>query len=760
LTEFHIERLEPRLQFSGGIKYGVAASGDPAKTGVLSATGPGLKDLGAQGVRLFTDVSFLSSDFDVTPSGKIYVRNPSLVTSLSYAKKYHAAGIDVTLCISLSIDRSMIDGSLLTDSTGASRGLRPSELRSPKVFRTWYDTLSKAQISKTDTTSVTKVLDFWEIGNEPNHGKEEYWSVDSTQPDGGIEEEMNSYVDHDLIPAYDVLHAIGEPVIGAGLASGTLAQFDELNNQPGARHHQYSDHADYLNFHPYGYLNSVDPTLTPQAEVQNFTSAMYDDGTVTKPFVITEYNISDFGHIYPLDPNANPTDTAAQLDTASDLDAVHTALLKAPHVKQECAWIYYYRLIATDGRTRGALFYPPPDGTSAYTPMPVIYDMFKQWARGMTPPAPKIGGGIVNLGAKPVSNAVATQKDGKTLVLSDDGVRRYDSQGNLDTSYGINGFAKLPMIGKALALQGDGNLVVAGNANDAAATPLPYHLVVMRLSTKGTIDKGFGSEGVFALADGSGSDAQSIALRAGKIVVAGARNGTRDGIVIRLDLSGALDPTFGDGGAADVKKRGRFSDVSVAKTGAVTVLLSPYSLSPQTSVVRYTRAGALDAKFSKDGISDAQPIIGDGMFVEGTGSVTLVGHAPLAQRQVLAHYTARGNVDISFGVSGVQTLSGKKFIRGTPIELPDGSRYLYGSIGSSLASDAKRIFISKLSPAGQFDRGFGAGGVMTLASPNVQDLPLAAAINSDGKLTLAASTFTQDDGGGITQELFLTVDLI
>ena len=110
----YFEPLEPRLQFSG-IQYGFDVSGDPAATGVLHDTGPGLKDLGAKGVRLFTNVSFLASDFAALPSGKIYLRKPELVTALGYAKKYHAAGIAVTLCIQLSLDRSMTDGSLLID---------------------------------------------------------------------------------------------------------------------------------------------------------------------------------------------------------------------------------------------------------------------------------------------------------------------------------------------------------------------------------------------------------------------------------------------------------------------------------------------------------------------------------------------------------------------------------------------------------------------------------------------------------------------
>src|SRR2546421_5609983 len=227
----HIEHLERRVQFSTVIKYGMDASGDPDLSGVLADRGPGLKDLGAQGVRLFTDVSFLSSDFGVLPGGKIYVRKPELVTSLGYAKKYHDAGIAVTLCTQLSMDRSMTDGSLLIDkATGKTRRLLPTELASPKAFGAWYDMLSKAQISQTDKTAVTTVLDFWEIGNETNSPKGSYWPNDPTQPDRGVKDEMDSYVDHALIPAYNVLSKIHEPVIGAGLASGTFEQFNELNN--------------------------------------------------------------------------------------------------------------------------------------------------------------------------------------------------------------------------------------------------------------------------------------------------------------------------------------------------------------------------------------------------------------------------------------------------------------------------------------------------------------------------------------------------
>ena len=133
-----------------------------------------------------------------------------------------------------------------------------------------------------------------------------------------------------------------------------------------------------MNFHPYSYFDSPITYLTPQAEVNNFMTAIYGDGTVKKPFVITEYNLSDFNHAYPLDPDPNPSETAEQQGVANDLDAAHTQLLDTPRVQLRCAWIYYYRLVAEDSKPRGALFYPPPDGSSPYVLMPeALYDMFK-----------------------------------------------------------------------------------------------------------------------------------------------------------------------------------------------------------------------------------------------------------------------------------------------------------------------------------------------------------------------------------------------
>ena len=127
-------------------------------------------------------------------------------------------------------------------------------------------------------------------------------------------------------------------------------------------------------------------------------------------------------------------------------------------------------------------------------------------------------------------------------------------------------------------------------------------------------------------------------------------------------------------------------DAAAAASRAIRDLPMPggpttFTTPPFPSIVRFTSAGVLDTSLSKDGITDGQPIISDGMLVDGDGSVTLIGHKPMANNQVLARYTSSGDL-----ATDPVTITGTKFMRGSPIERPDGSRYLYGSIASSLTT--------------------------------------------------------------------------
>jgi uncharacterized delta-60 repeat protein len=140
-------------------------------------------------------------------------------------------------------------------------------------------------------------------------------------------------------------------------------------------------------------------------------------------------------------------------------------------------------------------------------------------------------------------------------------VARFGSSGRWDASFGSQGkmvidFAGLDDGAFALAVDANGNIVVAGRANVAGpmSAQAGWDAVIVRLTSKGNLDKKFGTNGRTAYLDiGGGEDAfQSLALQPdGKILAIGRGSlpgNAWDILVARYNANGILDPTFhGDG---------------------------------------------------------------------------------------------------------------------------------------------------------------------------------------------------------------------
>jgi len=85
-----------------------------------------------------------------------------------------------------------------------------------------------------------------------------------------------------------------------------------------------------------------------------------------------------------------------------------------------------------------------------------------------------------------------TEKCSYTVVVG-----RYNVDGSPDISFGNNGLTNIPMgksraVGRKIAIQSNGKIVVVGNAGTIASR-YPPDLVIFRLNTDGRIDKYFGS---------------------------------------------------------------------------------------------------------------------------------------------------------------------------------------------------------------------------------------------------------------------------
>jgi uncharacterized delta-60 repeat protein len=185
-----------------------------------------------------------------------------------------------------------------------------------------------------------------------------------------------------------------------------------------------------------------------------------------------------------------------------------------------------------------------------------------------------------------VCYGVAVQTDGKIVAAGVEqstplrfAVVRYNANGSLDTTF--NGTGKVTCdfgtgysVGRSVALQSDGKIVVGGQASNGSA----YSFAVVRYDTNGTLDASFNGTGKLTTPIGSTSaNASSLVIKNdGKIVVAGdAENatGNNEFALVRYNANGSLDTSFNGTGKAttDVGAYGFGSGVAVQNDGNIVV---------------------------------------------------------------------------------------------------------------------------------------------------------------------------------------------
>lgn len=159
------------------------------------------------------------------------------------------------------------------------------------------------------------------------------------------------------------------------------------------------------------------------------------------------------------------------------------------------------------------------------------------------------------------ANAVAVQSDGKIVVVggcSNGGVYLYCAirflpGGSVDSSFGQSGkfIATASGGAQAVALQADGKLLLGGQCSHQVGQFTKGDFCVLRISSGGTLDASFGSNGQVLTTVGSyGNNIDSIAVQTdGRIVLAGrcgngGNNSAADICLQRLLPEGALDTTF------------------------------------------------------------------------------------------------------------------------------------------------------------------------------------------------------------------------
>jgi uncharacterized delta-60 repeat protein len=378
-------------------------------------------------------------------------------------------------------------------------------------------------------------------------------------------------------------------------------------------------------------------------------------------------------------------------------------------------------------------------------------------------------GGIVSTAPDHSTGAdVAVQADGKIVVAgSNFTVARYNSDGSLDASFGTGGTVagSFGFSGvSSLIIQADGKIVAAGLVNTATDD-----VTIARYDTNGQLDASFGVGGKVTTGFGSASHATGMVSQPdGKLVVtAFVENGAHDDFtLLRYNNDGSLDASFGAGGKVTTDF-GSFNDnafsVTVQADGKIVAsgfASNVSGVTEQFAIARYNTDGSLDATFGAGGkvltdmgghwLQNAESV-----KVQPDGKIMVAGYAFAESGGpevfALARYNSDGSLDGSFGTGGKVLTSfgsddgeadslliqpdGKILVVGTSDAGPDVTLARYNSDGSLDTSFGSNTGAPLSGPAFYTE---GASPIVLNARATVHDAELAAAGSYDGaSLTLA-----------------------
>jgi uncharacterized delta-60 repeat protein len=347
------------------------------------------------------------------------------------------------------------------------------------------------------------------------------------------------------------------------------------------------------------------------------------------------------------------------------------------------------------------------------------------------------GGGYVlyNGGGNDRGLGLALQTDGKIVAVGytyvgtsrDVLTLRYNINGTLDSTFGAGGKVTYSSpgaatdIGFGVVIQADGCIIVAGEISNT----INQDALVLRYTPAGTLDNSFGSGGVFTYA-GPGVNMDRAFAAAiqmdGKIIITGASvvNGKDDVLVLRLNINGTLDGTFGSNGIVTYSGAGDNSDygnaVALREDGRIVVLGAQSNGSAfDILLLQLTAAGALDSQFGTGGVviyGDAGSLndYGYGLALQKDEKIVITGYTQGTNDNVLVvRFNAGGTLDTSFGSEGLViwngSASGTDYGQGIALQ-PDGKMIITGFSHNGVnedmlvmrlwasADDGRRCFIA------------------------------------------------------------------
>ncbi len=203
---------------------------------------------------------------------------------------------------------------------------------------------------------------------------------------------------------------------------------------------------------------------------------------------------------------------------------------------------------------------------------------------------------------------------GSGLTAVDFALARYDQYGTLDASFSNDGKVTAAVgssasVARAIAIQEDRKIVVAGYANQGAHA----NFALARFDENGSLDTGFGAgtgKVITAITSGKDNAALSVAIQPdGKIIAAGTVENDSGGTsfsLARYNTDGILDNGFAGDGTVITSLGANGNEVAFAVTvqgdgKILTAGVASNGKDDDFAMVRYGANGSLDNSFGLGG---------------------------------------------------------------------------------------------------------------------------------------------------------------
>lgn len=350
--------------------------------------------------------------------------------------------------------------------------------------------------------------------------------------------------------------------------------------------------------------------------------------------------------------------------------------------------------------------------------------------------------------------SLALQNDGRILV----GLRVYAGQdefsllrlnvdGSPDPTFHPGGTVVRPLadsqtLGRALAVQAGGKILVAGSAKNAG---FGSDFTLTRFLPDGSIDSAFGGGGTVWQSIQAGDDAaNAMVLQSdGKILVAGRTHSGNMAdpqllAIVRFNANGSIDGTFGTSGISVTAGGQDILDLAVQPDGKILAAVSDGNF----AVYRYLSDGTLDATFGTNGRATAIPpssagSLGRALALQSDGKIVVVGSRTFGINSYLTacRLLADGTLDATFGSSGfVDAGSGGWDFWGNDVLIQPDGKIVIGATDS--ANGPSQAVLLRYHPDGAPDATFDGDGKLVLDIPGANETAVRIDLQPDGKIIM------------------------